>query len=33
VVLVPRVPTDRRHNSKIDYPAVHALLAAREEAQ
>lgn len=27
VFLLPRLPVDRRHNAKIDYPALHKLLA------
>jgi hypothetical protein len=26
VVIVPRVPVDRRHNAKVDHPALHVLL-------
>jgi hypothetical protein len=29
VVNLPRIPLDRRHNAKIDYPALLAELAAR----
>jgi hypothetical protein len=29
IVIVPKLPMDRRHNSKIDYAALTALLARR----
>jgi olefin beta-lactone synthetase len=31
VVVVPRLPMDRRHNAKVDYPALGRLLAGRLE--
>ena len=30
VLLCPRIPVDGRHNAKIDYPALHALLESRD---
>ena len=36
VLVVPEIPVDRRHNAKVDYPALHALLerrAARRHAR
>ena len=29
ILTVPRIPLDRRHNAKIDYPALHRLLDGR----
>ena len=31
ILTVPRIPLDRRHNAKIDYPALHRLLDGRVE--
>jgi acyl-CoA synthetase (AMP-forming)/AMP-acid ligase II len=31
ILAVPRIPLDRRHNAKIDYPALHRLLDGRME--
>lgn len=30
VLLCPRIPVDGRHNAKIDYPALHAMLDGRD---
>ena len=29
VLVVPEIPVDRRHNAKVDYPALRALLERR----